>query len=149
MPELNRDRDRVHTFEQGAPAPNLSSTLSLPSTLISESTRPTRAPSWLRRSSITVDSLLKRDSFDSGEENDYIPRPQYASIEETLKLQLCVVEAWKPMPNYFQSASVIVASEGEIVDPFRKDPPSPTGSVGKPSNAFFMSRPLSSEVGFQ
>ncbi|KIK59695.1 hypothetical protein GYMLUDRAFT_244914 [Collybiopsis luxurians FD-317 M1] len=88
-----------------------------------------RTLSWLKRASISFENAFQRiddcDMFNS------------TSFEEALKLQLCDVKAWKPMPSYYHGSTLsIFASTGEIVDPFRREPP---------SDALFNSRPLSAD----
>ncbi|KAF9065281.1 hypothetical protein BDP27DRAFT_1332193 [Rhodocollybia butyracea] len=73
--------------------------------------------------------------------NKPISRMDAASFEESLKSQLCLVDAWKPMPNYYNGATLTVtASQGEIVDPFRKE----LSEEANGGNNCFMSRPVSS-----
>ncbi|KAJ3726214.1 hypothetical protein C8R42DRAFT_774151 [Lentinula raphanica] len=79
--------------------------------------------SWLKRAVTSVDTA-SQDGPNLQEQytSHTLESP---SFEEYLKVPIYRVEAWRQMPTYFSGATLISASEGEIVDPFRREIPTP------------------------
>ncbi|KAJ3742122.1 hypothetical protein DFH05DRAFT_1503970 [Lentinula detonsa] len=79
---------------------------------------------WLKRSITSVDRTPRDYALD--DDQHHSTPHGLESSQECLKFPVYHVQAWKPMPTYCNGTTLAVsASEGEIVDPFRKGSPPP------------------------